>query len=127
MSEKSLSELLSIIEEAEVKKTKEVKSRDIGSVNRFISELNIKTGLDRIPTHVIFYHYKRKWSDPHKLKKVNKIVFFRSFNKLFTQTRTGKQRYYLLNSESFDLSRETLLEAEYFDQRLKSGKKEKKR
>lgn len=127
MSEPSLEELLSLVDEAETKQQRSVKNKDENSVNRFISDLNIKTGLERIPTFVIYYTYKKIWYNKMKDKKVNKIVFFRAFNKEFTQHRTNKQRYYLLDASSFDLTREGLLEAENFDKRLKSGKKEKKK
>lgn len=127
MSDLSLDELLSKIDEAEKKQQRSVKNRDSNSVDRFISDLEIKTGLERIPTFVIYYHYRRKWYDTNKDKKVNKIVFFRAFNKKFTQIRTGKQRYYLLNPSSFDLSRESILQAEHYEERLREKAKEKKR
>ena len=127
MSQPSLEELLKLVDEAEQKQQRSVKNKDENSVNRFISDLEIKTGLERIPTFVIYYTYKKIWFNKVKDKKVNKIVFFRAFNKLFTQYRTNKQRYYLLDGDSFDLTREGLLEAENFDKRLNSGKKEKKK
>lgn len=127
MSNLSLEDLLSIVNDAELKQKREVKSRDLSSVDRFINSLDIKTGLDRVPTHVIYYHYRQKWYDTNKDKKSNKIVFFRAFNKKFTQHRTNKQRYYLLDATSFNLSREELINAENFDRKQASGKKEKKR
>jgi hypothetical protein len=127
LAEPSLEELLSKIDEAEQKQQRSVKNVDENSVNRFISDLEIKTGLERIPTFVIYFAYKKIWFNKVKDKKVNKIVFFRAFNKLFTQFRSNKQRYYLLDPTPFDLSREGLLEAEHFDKRLKSGKKEKEK
>lgn len=126
MSDISLEKLLEAIDNAEEKQQRSVKNLHKTSVNRFISDLNIKTGLERIPTYVIFYAYKKNWIDPIKKKKVNKIVFFRAFNKLFTQLRTNKQRYYLLDPTSFNLTREGILEAEQYDRGLKSGKKTKK-
>jgi hypothetical protein len=123
LSDLSLEDLLSIVNEAELKKSREVKNKDLNSVDRFVNDLDIKTGLDKVPTHVIYYHYRRKWVDKNKDRKCNKIVFFRSFNKKFTQHRNNKQRYYLLNKDSFDLSREVLIEAENFDRKQASGKK----
>lgn len=124
MSDITSEELLSFLESVESdKKTKKVKPKDSSSVNRFIKDNNVETGLDKIPTYVIFYTYKKKWSDSiYKEKKVNKIVFFRAFNKLFTQIRTGKQRYYLLDKKSFDLTREGLLEAKYFEESYNAKK-----
>lgn len=127
MSDLSLEKLLSIVNDVELKQKKEVKSKDLSSVCRFIKDLDIKTGLDRVPTHVIYYHYRQKWYDTFKDKKSNKIVFFRAFNKKFAQHRTNKQRYYLLDATSFDLSREELINAVNFDRKQASGKKEKQR
>lgn len=127
MSDLTNEELLEFLKKAEEENKKgnikKVKSKDSSSVKRFIKDNNIETGLDKIPTYVIFYTYKRKWSDNiYKEKKVNKIVFFRAFNKLFTQIRTGKQRYYLLDKKSFDLTREGLLEAKYFEESYNAKK-----
>lgn len=127
MSTPSLEDLLKLVDEAEDKQQRSVKNKDENSVNRFISDLDIKTGLERIPTFVIYYTYKKIWYNKVKDKKVNKIVFFRAFNKLFTQYRSNRQRYYLLDPAPFDMSREGMLEAENFDKRLKSGKKEEKK
>lgn len=126
MSDLSLEDLLSIVNEAEVKQKREVKSRDLNSVDRFIKDLDIKTGLDKVPTYVIYYAYRQNWYDKFKDKKSNKIVFFRAFNKKFTQYRTNKQRYYLLDSSSFDTSREGIMKAENYNRRLSSAKKEKR-
>lgn len=126
MSDLSLEELLARVEKAEREQVRKVANKDNNSVDRFILDMNVKTGLERIPTHVIYYTYKKKWYNKSKDKKSNKIVFFRAFNKKFTQHRTNRQRYYLLDSTPFDLTREGLLEAEHFDRRLASGKKEKR-
>jgi hypothetical protein len=67
------------------------------------------------------------WKGMSNVYKVKKITFFRAFNKLFTQARTGKQRYYLLNGESFDLSREAVKRAEIYEQREKSRKQTNKK
>lgn len=126
MSELSLEELLARVEEAERQQKRNVANKDSNSIDRFIKDLDLKTGLEKIPTHVIYYTYIKKWYNKVKDKKANKIVFFRAFNKRFTQYRTNKQRYYLLDPTPFDLSREGLLESENFDRRQASGKKEKR-
>lgn len=105
--------------------TKKVASTDILSVDRFISDKNIETGLTKIPNYLIYYNYRLCWTDSHKKKKVNKIVFFRTFNKKFTAYRTGKQRYYLLDKKSFDLSRESILKAKNFQERENEEKKKR--
>lgn len=114
------------LEKKDIPKVRSVKSKNLASVKRFVKDNDIETGLDKIPTYVVFYTYMKCWSDSiHKEKKVNKIVFFRAFNTMFTSTRTGKQRYYLLNKDSFDLSREGNLKAKQFEERY-NDKKEKR-
>lgn len=124
-----LDDLYKLIEESENKAKKSVKKKHSNSVDRFVSDLNITTGLDKIPTFVIYYHYKKLWKETTTMPKVNKIVFFRAFNKLFTQYRTGKQRYYLLDQESFDISREGIIEAREYNKRenVRIKKKKEKR
>jgi hypothetical protein len=125
-NEEILDFLEKIEEDYKNKKIRKIKSKDSSSVKRFVKDKNINIGLDKIPTYVIFYTYSTQWTDStYRQKKVNKIVFFRAFNKCFIQTRTGKQRYYLLNKESFDLSREGLLKAKKFEERY-NEKKEKR-
>lgn len=119
MSDLELNRLLEVLDRAEKKKERLVKRQDKNSVERFISDLNLKTGLELVPTYVIFYTYKKKWKDTNKEKKLNKIVFFRAFNKHFTQIRTNKQRYYLLDSSSFDMTREGIIEAKQYNKGLK--------
>ena len=76
MSELSLEELLARVEEAERRQSRKVANKDDNSVDRFILDMKVKTGLERIPTHVIYYTYKKKWYNKSKDKKSNKIVFF---------------------------------------------------
>jgi hypothetical protein len=86
----------------------------------FIEQYNIKKGIDRIPNYVIYYSYSNGCGSA-----LSRVEFFRNFNKLFTSVRTGKQRYYLLDSYSFDLSREGLLRAKYYDKEQKEEVKKK--
>lgn len=96
------------------------------SVTRFIKQWGIKEGKDRVPTYVIFYTYRIKWQGDKRPNKVKRVPFFREFTKHFKQVRTGKQRYYLLDSSQFDLSREGKLEAEHYDEREKKRTKTEK-
>ena len=137
MSNSNLDELLKILEEAEKKQKaspiSKFSSKNKPHVKRFIDDLQIQTGVERVSTLVIFHAYINKWDGITREKKLKKIEFFRQFKKYFTSIRTGKQRYYLLSPESFDLSREGLLEADHYNKyynkvkRTRSELKEKKR
>lgn len=121
-----LDALLEALEKAEKEQkedTSKFTSKDKPHVKRFIDELGIKTGVERVSTSVIYYTYRSKWKGLHEVNKLKKIEFFRQFKKYFTPTRTGKQRFYLLDPEAFDLSREGLLEAEHYNKKYNKRKK----
>lgn len=126
-NEIDLDALLSALEEAESeheKQSSKYQSKDKPHVSRFIDDLDIKTGVERVSTSVIYYTYRIKWdNDIANNKKLKKIEFFRQFKRHFTPYRTGKQRYYLLDPSSFDLSREGLLEAEQYNKKYNSKKR----
>jgi hypothetical protein len=98
------------------------------STERFIKTCNIKNGVDRISNDIIYYTYQKKYVASMGEEKWSKVHFFRLFNKHFNQVRTGKQRYYLLDGDSFDLTREGRIEAESYNKEyhyqvgLKTGK-----
>lgn len=114
MNTPDLDELLKLLEgQVEEKKAEKVKS-NLDSCSRFIQEMNVRKGIDRVPNYVIYYTYQNKYKKTLGEEYVSKIHFFRLFNKRFDQARVGKQRYYLLDGP-FDTSREGLLEAKKFD------------
>ena len=127
MSDISLEELLKTIEESKesVEKVELPKQKDVAHMAAFLSDTEIKVGTDRIPNYVIYHAYRILWRkvDPHAL--VSKIKFFRTFNKQFTQVRTGKLRSYLLDAGAFDLTREGFLEAKHYDKKYNKRVKEK--
>lgn len=127
MSEVSLEELLKTLEEAEeAKEEKGPVHKDLFHMDRFIKDFGIRVGLDRVPNYVIFYTYRRLWDGVNKVdKKARKIKFFRSMNKRFTRVRDGKTRYYLLNAEAFDLTREGKLKAKHYDEKYQEAIKTK--
>ena len=80
-------------------------------VQEFVNVMKVYEGLDKIPNFVIYYTYKSLFNG-----KSSKIDFFRKFNKLgYTQSRTGKMRYYLLDRSSFDMTDEGKIKAEFFE------------
>ena len=102
-------ELLDLLEESS---KSEQKPQEVAStpIDGFISNLNIEHGEDKVPTHVIYYTYCQTAKEP-----ISKVHFFKLFSKKFTLYRKRHQRCYLLNPQSFDLSREGLLLAEKFN------------
>jgi len=108
MNDLSLQELLQILERDPEKGPDLVPSKNDSKLSTFYSEKKIRSGVDRIATFMVYYLYKEVWGGD-----MSKIGFFRVFNKDFIQVRTGKQRYYLLDGDSFDLSREGKLEAQF--------------
>ena len=115
-----LDELLELVskklEEKEAEKSPKPQTE---SVKRFIETMNIRKGLDRIPNYVIYYTYKKKYKKAEGEEKWSKVHFFRLFNKYFDQARVGKQRYYVLDGSSFDLTREGRIEAKAYDESYK--------
>lgn len=111
MSDYSANELLDLLNRRASEK--EVPSYPL---EEFIQSFDIKKGVDRIPNFVIFYTYRESFGG-----KLSKIEFFRQFNKRFKdcKARTGKQRVYKLDKDSFDLTREGLIRAEYFEKENK--------
>ena len=116
----NLDELLKLLDEKLAEKESSLpQNKKIDSVRRFVEKKSIRKGLDKVPNYVIYFTYIKKYKATIGEEKWSKIHFFRVFNKYFEQTRVGKQRYYLLDSNSFDMSREGKIEAKDFDQKYK--------
>ena len=103
-----LEKLLQILQESDPEKGSDLVFNE-SKLDKFYKESSIREGVDRVPSYVIYYFYKHIYGGD-----MSKIDFFREFKKRFTQVRTGKQRYYLLEGSCFDLSREGLLEAAFY-------------
>ena len=110
-----LDELLELMKE-EAAKRDESQKAELNSCEKFIKKNGITKGLERVPNYVIFYTYMTNFKDK---SKESKHQFFRLFNPHFEQKRTGKQRVYMLDGKSFDLTREGLLKAKDYDKEYK--------
>ncbi len=113
-----LEELLKAVEDKIKQKEEEkgIKKPSSESTKRFIETMNIRRGLDRVPNYVIFFTYMKKYKAEAGEEKWSKVHFFRVFNRYFDQARVGKQRYYVLDGSSFDLTREGRIEAKAYDE-----------
>ena len=115
MDTPDLDELMKLLEERAEKREEVNKSR-LDSCDKFIQKKVIVQGLDRVPNYVIYYTYKQVYKAGLGEEKWAKNHFFQLFNRHFNQARTGRQRYYLLDGKSFDLSRAGLLEAKKYNE-----------
>jgi len=100
-----LDELLKLLEQEVQKKREDAKASSPSSKDsfeRFIEDIGVKKGLDRIPNYVVFYTYKKVYKKALGEKRYSKIHFFRRMSQFFDTARVGKQRYYLLDKDSFD-------------------------
>lgn len=113
-----LEELLKAVEDKIKQKEEEkgIKKPTKESTKRFIENMHIRRGLDRVPNYVIFFTYMKKYKAEAGEEKWSKVHFFRVFNRYFDQARVGKQRYYVLDGSSFDLTREGRIEAKAYDE-----------
>lgn len=110
MSDYNVEDLLKIVGEEGVEKAPSFSSE----LEEFIATFNIRPSKsNKVPTYIIYYTYKEVFEG-----KMSKVEFCRQLKKLFKQKRTGKQRSYCISGD-FDLSREGLIRAEYFEKSLK--------
>ena len=103
-NEVDINELLKLLDSEETPIEK-VKVEDPTSIRRqnkdvlnFIRKMEIDRGFKKYPSYLIYYHYAI-WARVTGRKKFSSIEFFKTFKQLFTQKRTGKQRYYLINEK----------------------------
>lgn len=77
------------------------------SVVKFSKEYSLKSGPERVPSYIIYMVYRRLFTTVPNSAKIRPSAFFRTFKKLFTQRRSGNQRFYMLNTD-FGLSEEQI-------------------
>ena len=111
MSNKSIEELLDLINSSKNKDSKSVVAKLDKTVASFINELNIESGTQAVPNSLIFYYYRMLWKPEER--KIKKIMFFKSFSQKMPAYRHGQQRFYMLTAGIFDLSK--FEEAERYD------------
>ncbi len=76
----------------------------VSEAAKFVYDLNIKHGDEKVSAQLIYYTYKhwKGWDQ----KRQSKPTFFRDFNKYFEPHRVTEGNVYLLNPKPFDLSEE---------------------
>lgn len=123
----SVEELLARVTEGK-KPRKKIETHS--NVVRYIAEFKLEPGTLNIPSYVIYWHYRMVF-ETARHHKANKIVFFRTFSKTFTQYRHGKQRFYLVAPGVIPMDPESLAKAADYEKTYanmtKVSTKEKKK
>lgn len=95
----STEDLLKLLEEAENKTSPSNEERPVDyTISGFIKKNELIQGQMRYPTFLVYYLYCQYCGTVGK-NRLSKIEFGRQFSKSFNKGRTGKQRYYFLNSK----------------------------
>lgn len=92
---------------------------------KFIYELGIKHGDEKIPAQLVYFTY-REWNGWEN-KRQPRPQFFRDFSKFFNSIRTSNGVCYLLNPKPFDLSDEAywIMRKSIRDEKISSEKTKK--
>ena len=120
-----LEELLALAEKSE--KTSSLADYNaMNEAEKFIYYNNIQAGEDRVMAIVIYDAYV-KWKGGREYAFA-KHMFFREFSKLFQVKRAWKGRYYLLNGDNFDTSKENFqkIREKYIHKKKKETRRGKK-
>lgn len=92
---------------------------------QFIDALNIRSGHERILSHIIHYTY-HIWHSQQKpsLPRISRTALLCRFGRSFKRFQDTRYRmYYWLDSTSFDLTKEFELEAnEFYEGAVKTGR-----
>lgn len=88
-------------------------------VDNYIRKFNINAGNDKIPAHIIYYHY-RQW---RKRNYISRRYFFKLFGKVFD--RHNGQAFYHLDGDIFDTSLEGSLKARVFLRKERDAKRKR--
>ena len=103
--------------------SQEVIMEKLTEASKFIYDLGIKHGDEKIPASLIYHTYKhwKGWNN----KRQSKGLFFKDFKKYFEPHRTTHGMVYLLNPKPFDLSDEAywLIRSELRNEKTKKNKK----
>jgi hypothetical protein len=102
----------------------EVKMDSLTDAGKFIYDLGIKHGREKIRAQLLYWHYKhyKGWNN----KKQPKADFFRDFRKYHDSHRDNQGIYFLLDPKPFDLSDEAYWQMRAEERSAKNVRKTKK-
>ena len=84
----------------ELNKAKSLETASGGFFSFYINHYNLKTGLDKVPTYLLYYAYKSLIAQHEEELPLSNPCFFKELKTHFKAIRWGKQRYYLLDKQS---------------------------
>jgi hypothetical protein len=93
-------DLQQLKERIERNKQKSLEATDGGFFSLYLSHYNLKKGLDKVPTHLLYYSYFTFIAHHKEELPLSKGCFFKELKKHFKAVRWGKQRYYLIDKSS---------------------------
>ena len=127
MSDKSIDDLLKMVEGAKTPSTDKRPTGNNKNVLKFIEEMGVESGTVLIPSFLIFYYYRMIWksSEEDRRYKASKHSFFQTFHSHFVQQRKTKQRYYLIKENVFETNEELLKKANEYDRSHWAKRKKK--
>ena len=104
MSHDDINELLKLASlDVEIKESKE--SKPLGKVFiRFMKDLNIRSGKDKVPAHILYQHFVDWCLDQGLGLKMSSTSFFRQIKSMYQSYVDSGERGYYLNKESFDMT-----------------------
>lgn len=122
----NIDDLLKLLETRGEEKGKNKTCHPVKEVVDFVEEMKIEAGTTAVPNYLIFYYYRNIWKPEAVRRKVKKITFFQSLNKLLPDYRHGNQRFYMVNDGIFDLKLKEAAET-YDRQHWRKEKSKKKK
>lgn len=93
-------DLKSLQARIEHNKSKSLETASGGFFSFYIGYYNLKKGIDRVPTYLLYYVYKSLIEGYEEELPLSKTSFFKELKTHFKAIRWGKQRYYLLDKQS---------------------------
>lgn len=109
----------------ELEKPKEPKKPVVTDVEKFIKDLGVESGSTPVPNYVIYFMYLTCWN-VGKVKKLDRISFFKKFSLYFHKQRIGKRRSYYLDKDSLGVSRDLQRRAKEYDKQLLEKQKKER-
>lgn len=78
---------------------KKLLNQDLPFFESYLSYYNLSVGIDKIPTHVLYYAYISYIEKFEEELPLNRVTFYKELKTHFKPVRWGRQRYYLVNRE----------------------------
>lgn len=70
---------------------------DDSFISYYLTHYNINSGLDKLPTHVLYYAYLELLKKNEEELPLGSSQFYRELTSILKRKRWGRQRYYLVD------------------------------